>query len=148
MSWIRLTLAVRTPLFSGDDPVVEGTPVRVPSIRGALRYWFRAVAAGHGVSDLTQLWADEQAVFGSTKTPSAIGLRVPRQPVVNRDKKPGWATTEQRGFDGAQYLLGQGLWDYCGEAASSRARSSGSTSVSAGTTSRSRPGSCWRCGPG
>jgi hypothetical protein len=33
-----------------------------------------------------------------------------------RGSKPGWATTEQLarrpGFDGAQYLLGQGLWDY------------------------------------
>ena len=114
MSWTRLTLQVRTPLFGGDDPTGgDGAPARVPSIRGALRFWFRAVAAGHGVSDLAELWKAEEAVFGSTRTPSAIGLRVPKQPPASgRGSKPDWATTEQHGFDGAQYLLGQGLWNY------------------------------------
>ncbi len=114
MSWTTLTLQVRTPLFGGDDPASDaGSPVRVPSIRGALRFWFRAVAAGHGVSELGALWKDEQAVFGSTHRPSAIGLRVTGHPVARgRGTKPGWATTEQHGFDGAQYLLGQGLWSY------------------------------------
>lgn len=118
MSWTRLTLQVRTPLFGGEDPTGnDGAPARVPSIRGALRFWFRAVAAGHGVSGLKELWDAEQEVFGSTENPSAIRLRVPRQPTMGgRGSKPTWAITEQRarrpGFDGAQYLLGQGLWDY------------------------------------
>jgi len=118
MSWTRLSLQVRTPLFGGEDPTGDdGSPTRVPSIRGALRFWFRALATGHGVSDLTQLWKAEEAVFGSTGKPSAIGLRVPKQPTMGgRGSKPDWATSEerarQRGFDGAQYLLGQGLWDY------------------------------------
>jgi CRISPR type III-B/RAMP module RAMP protein Cmr1 len=114
MSWTRLTLQVRTPLFGGDDPrQQDGCPVRVPSIRGALRFWFRAVAAGHGVSDLEALWKAEQAVFGSTSQPSAIGLRVSKQPTMGGcGSRPDWATTEgEHGFDGAQYLLGQGLWD-------------------------------------
>ncbi|MGH8921492.1 MAG: type III-B CRISPR module RAMP protein Cmr1, partial [Actinomycetes bacterium] len=84
MSWTTLTLEVRTPLFGGDDPASDdGSPVRVPSIRGALRFWFRAVAAGHGVSDLGALWTDEQAVFGSTHRPSAIGLRVCGHPTAH-----------------------------------------------------------------
>lgn len=119
MSWVNVTLQVRTPLFGGDDPASDsGTPIRVPSIRGALRFWFRALAAGHGgVPTLTELWAAEQAVFGSTDSPSPIRLRVAGQPVVSgRGSKPGWAISEERarrpGFDGAQYLLGQGLWDY------------------------------------
>lgn len=114
MSWTRLTLQVRTPLFGGEDPTGDdGAPARVPSIRGALRFWFRALAAGHGVTQLPKLWEAEEAVFGSTGKPSAIGLRVPKQPTMGgRDSRPGWATTEQHGFDGAQYLLGQGLWDY------------------------------------
>jgi len=113
MSWTTLTLQVRTPLFGGDDPASDaGSPVRVPSIRGALRFWFRAVAAGHGVSELGELWAAEQEVFGSTHRPSAIGLRVSRHPAASTHRKPAWATTEQHGFDGAQYLLGQGLWSY------------------------------------
>ncbi|MFN2497422.1 MAG: type III-B CRISPR module RAMP protein Cmr1 [Pseudonocardiaceae bacterium] len=114
MSWTTLRLQVRTPLFGGDDPASdEGSPVRVPSIRGALRFWFRAVAAGHGVSELGALWKDEQEVFGSTHRPSAIGLRVSGHPTASgRRGKPSWATTEKGGFDGAQYLLGQGLWSY------------------------------------
>lgn len=119
MSWTTLTLQVRTPLFGGDDPARDdGTPVRVPSIRGALRFWFRAVAAGHGVPDGAELWKAEEAVFGSTGTPSAIRLRVlPEQPTASgRRSRPDWAISEERarrhGFDGAQYLLGQGLWDY------------------------------------
>ncbi len=114
MSWTRLTLQVRTPLFGGDDPNQDSdAAVRVPSIRGALRFWFRTVAAGHGVSGLQELWEAEQAVFGSTDIPSPIRLRVVGQPAVRgRGTKPRWATTEQHGFDGAQYLLGQGLWDY------------------------------------
>ncbi|MGH3980604.1 MAG: type III-B CRISPR module RAMP protein Cmr1, partial [Pseudonocardiaceae bacterium] len=114
MSWTTLTLQVRTPLFGGDDPASDdGSPVRVPSIRGALRYWFRAVAAGHGVSDLGGLWTAEQEVFGSTHRPSGIGLRVSGHPSARgRGGRPDWASTEQYGFDGAQYLLGQGLWSY------------------------------------
>ncbi len=114
MSWTRLALQVRTPLFGGDDPTRDGgSPARVPSIRGALRFWFRAVAAGHGVSDLRQLWQAEEDIFGSTNTPSPVKLRVPKQPTASgRGSKPNWATTERHGFDGAQYLLGQGLWDY------------------------------------
>ncbi|MGQ0776552.1 MAG: type III-B CRISPR module RAMP protein Cmr1 [Pseudonocardiales bacterium] len=114
MSWTRLTLEVRTPLFGGEDPTGnDGSPARVPAIRGALRFWFRALAAGHGVTDLAELWKAEEAVFGSTNKPSVIGLRVLKQPTMGgRGTKPGWATTERRDFDGAQYLLGQGLWDY------------------------------------
>jgi len=118
MSWTKLTLQVRTPLFGGDDPRHDdGGAVRVPSIRGVLRFWFRAVASGHHVSDLGEIWKAEQAVFGSTSTPSVIRLRIPKQPTVSsQHRKPDWAISERLakrpGFDGAQYLLGQGLWDY------------------------------------
>lgn len=118
MSWTTLTLQVRTPLFGGDDPrQPDSCPVRVPSIRGALRFWFRAVTAGHGVSDLGELRKAEEAVFGSTSTPSAIRLRMSTTLTMSgRHSRPDWAISEKRanrrGFDGAQYLLGQGLWDY------------------------------------
>lgn len=69
------------------------------------------------MSGLGQLWKDEQAVFGSTETPSPIKLRVVGQPTLaGRGTEPDWAISEKRaqrrGFDGAQYLLGQGLWKH------------------------------------
>ena len=115
MSWTRLLLEVRTPLFGGDDATGAGETIRVPSIRGALRHWFRAVAAGRGVTDRQELWAAEEEMFGSTRKPSRIALRVVRQPAAATaaQTRPPWAATQGRhDFDGAQYLLGQGLWDY------------------------------------
>ncbi|MFC0438056.1 type III-B CRISPR module RAMP protein Cmr1 [Kutzneria buriramensis] len=113
-TWTTLTLRVVTPLFSGDD-AEGGDPIRVPSIRGALRFWFRAVAAAHGITDLKALWAEEEAVFGSARPerPSRIALRVDSQPATDTDPRPEWAAypdlRDQR-FHGAQYLMGQGLW--------------------------------------
>jgi CRISPR-associated protein Cmr1 len=82
MTWTTVELQTVTPLFSGDDPTAQDAEslVRVPSIRGALRYWYRAVAAGHGITDLDRLWAAEEAVFGSTSVPSPIRLRIRSQP--------------------------------------------------------------------
>jgi CRISPR-associated protein Cmr1 len=117
MSWTTLTLRVETPLFCGDDPQAGRTdsPIRVPSIRGVLRYWFRAVAAGHGITDKAQLWEAEKAVFGSTDHPSPIRLRISDSPPASgKGTKPKWAGGPTWGnrFHGAQYLLGQGLWHF------------------------------------
>lgn len=113
-TWTTLTLRIVTPLFSGDD-ADGGDPIRVPSIRGALRFWFRAVAAAHGITDLQSLWAEEEAVLGSARLDSAsrIALRVDRQPAVDTDPRPTWACypdPRDDRFHGAQYLMGQGLW--------------------------------------
>src|SRR5689334_2157276 len=123
MAWTTLTLTVITPLFSGDDPSksTADSPIRVPSIRGALRFWFRALAAGHGVTNLSELWDQERAVFGSTKIPAPIALRISKQPeAAGKGSKPRWAgyppptrgQQRDQAFRGAQYLLGQGLWNY------------------------------------
>lgn len=109
MTWTTFHLTVDTPLFSGDD---LDTPspglVRVPSLRGTLRFWFRAIAAGHGVTDLDTLARDETAVFGNAGTPSRIRLRIDRQPEeAGKNAKPTWT-----GVRGVSYLLGQGLWSY------------------------------------
>lgn len=123
MTWTTLHLRVVTPLFSGDDPTQpQGAPIRVPSIRGVLRFWFRAVAAGHDITDLAALWRQEQEVFGSTRTPSPIALRVRSQPDTQLTQRPPWAVHapapgrrgggQAAGFHGAQYLLGQGLWNH------------------------------------
>lgn len=115
MAWTTLHLRVLTPIFSGDE--TDGPPlVRVPSVRGALRFWLRAVAAGRGLvgsADLQNLWAVEEGVLGSTAAASKIGLRIRTQPAVSEERTPDWTqNSARRSFDGAHYLLGQGLWNH------------------------------------
>jgi CRISPR-associated protein Cmr1 len=117
MSWTTLRLRVETPLFGGDDPKSDRTrsPIRVPSIRGVLRHWFRAVAAGHGVTDKADLWQAEVPIFGSTDYPSPIHLRINGSlEASGKGTKPDWAGGIRwgNGFHGAHYLLGQGLWHF------------------------------------
>ncbi|MCI2423634.1 type III-B CRISPR module RAMP protein Cmr1 [Saccharopolyspora sp. K220] len=125
--WTTFHLEVVTPLFSGDDRASTDSPIRVPSIRGALRYWFRAVATGHGVDDLSTLAKEESEIFGDTQNPSAIRMRVISQLVAGGSgTEPAWAKPRSNGaargghgrdrnegqFNGVQYLLGQGLWSH------------------------------------
>ncbi len=71
-----LLLRVETPLFIGGadipktDPVVEG--LRVPSIRGALRYWARAILSQPYSVTLAGREAD---VFGSASNPSKLTVK-------------------------------------------------------------------------
>ncbi|MGV9678540.1 type III-B CRISPR module RAMP protein Cmr1 [Nocardia sp. NPDC003482] len=119
-TWTTLRLRTVTPLFSGDDPLPPdgrrpGTPVRVPSIRGQLRFWFRALAAAHGIHDPQELWEQEEQIFGSTRrgttTASAITLRIDNPPGQGgRHTYPDWMKDPDNGFSGTAYLLGQGLW--------------------------------------
>jgi len=66
---MKVTLETVTPLFlGGADP--RGEPeLRAASIRGALRFWLRALLGGViGDRDLDALRKAESAVFGSTDT--------------------------------------------------------------------------------
>ena len=113
-TWIKLGIVTTTPLFSGDDTVYTpaSTAVRVPSIRGQLRYWFRTLATAHGLTDPAALWEREQAVFGSTHTPGRIALRIDNPPTLQSPHRtPKWAQDTDKPFSGRHYLLGQGLWD-------------------------------------
>ena len=62
-----------TPLFlGGADP--RGAPeLRAPSLRGALRYWFRALLAE---PDLFRLRQREAEVFGNQERASPLSIRV------------------------------------------------------------------------
>ncbi len=74
---VELTFEVVSPLFiggadpRGGDPEVEG--LRVPSLRGALRYWFRALLAA---PDRCVLAEEEAKQFGSAERPSPLVVRV------------------------------------------------------------------------
>lgn len=73
----ELTLEVVSPLFIGgadprsSDVAREG--VRPPSLRGALRFWFRALLAA---DDRESLSGRESELFGSASRPSAVVTRV------------------------------------------------------------------------
>jgi CRISPR-associated protein Cmr1 len=73
-----------TPVFGGGvepkqtDP---RTPVRVASVRGQLRFWWRAVNP-RGCTTVDELRAAEADVFGSTASASPLIVRVKKQPAA------------------------------------------------------------------
>jgi CRISPR-associated protein Cmr1 len=71
----KIDLEFVTPAFlSGADQKVAEW--REPSIRGQLRWWFRAIAGGAFAGDLTRTRAAEAIVFGSTESASPVRIRV------------------------------------------------------------------------
>jgi CRISPR-associated protein Cmr1 len=130
MSWSTIHLRVTTPLFNaGHDPVGDqDTGIRVPSILGAMRFWFRAMAGAHLGPDLAALRYWEARVFGRAASDATGGRddaaapiqwRIPKQPpVTSNTVKPPWLPSFGIGKAGDQgddrwlvYLLGQGLGD-------------------------------------
>lgn len=70
-----------TPLFGGGvkaGEVDSYTPIRGTSIRGQLRFWWRATRGAFGTGDagLAELWKAEEALWGSSKKPSQIEVSV------------------------------------------------------------------------
>lgn len=97
-----------TPLFGGGvapqeaDPV---TPIRGTSIRGQLRFWWRACRGGRFGGDLAAMREAEAALWGAASTPgrptvSRISIEADAPPVADRfqaftvqeGKKPGSKT--------------------------------------------------------
>jgi len=69
---------VITPLFGGGVVAGENDPVtliRVPAIRGHLRFWWRATR-GASCKDVGDLAAREEAIWGSVRHPSPVTLTV------------------------------------------------------------------------
>ena len=116
MQKISVVLETLTPLFlAGADP--RGLPeLRAPSIRGALRYWLRALLGGvygDSASALQQLNERETAIFGDNQTGSNIVCQIQKITKKNiatlqlSEQRPGekyllWANS--RGKDGRKFL--------------------------------------------
>jgi CRISPR-associated protein Cmr1 len=125
MPWTTVHLRVTTPLFNAGGAQDAG--VRVASLRGAMRFWFRALAGTVAGPDLKLLAQMEEAVFGSTERPSPVSMRIRAQPkVTGKDPTPKFIAEPPRAGgrrppggiqhprdDGKWlvYLLGQGLAD-------------------------------------
>lgn len=105
---------VTTPLFMAGAEPANSPELRLPGLKAALRFWFRAVAWPrlHDVPErdrVRRIREEEAGLFGSTDTgQSRFLLRLQRA----GDAKPGTITFERRG--GVIYL-GYGLMDYNGK---------------------------------
>jgi hypothetical protein len=126
MPWTTLNMQVTTPLFNGGaDPTDESglrsanePGLRVASIRGAMRFWFRALAGAFTGPDLALLAAMERRVFGGISgkagdeaaMPSPLVLRLPDPPKPDRSTlKPAFLKDGKA--RGIVYLLGLGLME-------------------------------------
>jgi hypothetical protein len=136
MTWTTVTLQVTTPLFNGGaDP--DGSAgfrpdheagIRVASIRGAMRFWFRALAGVLTGQNLDLLASLERRVFGgisdgADNTGSPLLLRIPKQPPVvpvsgsHSFLAPRHLSLRDRRQHESRwllYLMGQGLGDLAG----------------------------------
>ncbi|MCK9874113.1 type III-B CRISPR module RAMP protein Cmr1 [Nocardiopsis dassonvillei] len=102
MAWTDFTLTVTTPVFNDHD----SGDLRLSSLRGALRFWFRALI-GHRVGNDAQALAKaEEHVFGSTKRPSPVRMRLAHQP-ESTPAGPGFLAGGDSA--GIAYLAGMGL---------------------------------------
>ena len=75
MEKTTLELETVTPLFiaGADQRNIENEGLRAPSLRGLLRWWFRALKA---TDNLQELKKEESGVFGSTNCKSAVNLMI------------------------------------------------------------------------
>lgn len=81
MPSITFDLETVTPLFlaGADQTTAE---LRPPAFRGALRYWFRAIAASVASQNIVRTLEDK--VFGNTDGGGAVTIRVQaKQPISN-----------------------------------------------------------------
>lgn len=81
-----LTLKVVTPAFLGSHKP-ECVEVRTAPIRGALRYWLRALVGGAiGTHDIRPLRTVEESVFGSTRGNSPVTVRLTSASSLKQEK--------------------------------------------------------------
>jgi len=72
---IKVKLETVTPLFlSGNDQ--NTVELRAASIRGQLRYWYRALLGGLGINESNKLHELESKVFGKEESGSPVLVRV------------------------------------------------------------------------
>jgi CRISPR-associated protein Cmr1 len=97
MPSITFDLETVTPLFlAGADRTTA--ELRPPAFRGALRYWFRAVASSITSFDEVKKW--ENKVFGNTDVGGSVIIRIQAQKGVSR-----CILTRDNDFPGLVYLF-------------------------------------------
>ena len=71
---LEVELEAVTPLWIGGAS--RQAELRPPSVRGSLRFWFRALAGGLLGEELRNVWEAEGAVFGNTTRASSVVVRL------------------------------------------------------------------------
>ncbi len=63
---IEATYRIVTPAFVGGADNKHTAELRLPSIKGALRFWWRTLAWSRIGNDVAKLWQEEAELFGSS----------------------------------------------------------------------------------
>lgn len=76
MKEITFELETITPLFiaGADQRNIENEGLRAPSLRGLLRWWFRALAGNYVGNNIASLKRAEDKIFGCTNSKSRVSL--------------------------------------------------------------------------
>lgn len=104
MSKREFACEILTPLFLGGADMQQ-PELRAPSVRGAMRYWYRALVGGTIAPSLDSLHQMESAIFGSAENGGALStqLRAKGTPApVSYQKSPPVGKNQPAGKD---YLL-------------------------------------------
>jgi len=108
MRTLKATFKIVTPLFmSGSDQTIA--ELRPPSLKGVIRFWWRALAYSRLDGNVEELSRQEAALFGSTEQVSSILIR------ISTTRKQAMTEVETvhpilKNLPGARYL-GYGLMD-------------------------------------
>ncbi|HLI12405.1 MAG TPA: type III-B CRISPR module RAMP protein Cmr1 [Alphaproteobacteria bacterium] len=106
---ITATFEVVTPLFLGGADPASTVELRPPSIKGALRFWWRALAWSRHRGDLDAIKKEEQKIFGTAGDDrdrlgqASFGLRARWRAEPNRLAETGPRSLTS-GKPGASYL--------------------------------------------
>lgn len=101
MEKITFNVETITPLFiaGADQKNIENEGLRAPSLRGLLRWWFRAIMGGMvSVSDLKEL---ESKIFGSTEMRSnvrVLSLTEEKPSLMKVERKRNTRTNRSKSF--------------------------------------------------
>jgi CRISPR-associated protein Cmr1 len=122
MKELKATFLIVTPMFLGDANQ-HATSIRPPSIKGALRFWWRALnwstfrnGAQDDASALRELHREEARLFGSAADNQGAGqgqFLLRAKPAGNSTWKAeaaGSSLKDLKPDPGHTYLSGQALW--------------------------------------
>jgi len=110
--------SVNTPLFGGGAQPDASAELRPPSLKGVLRFWWRALAWSQHAGDLPKIRSEEARIFGDAGGEKSGGqasflLRVQHGPLPRCLGKGEILTPKQPAGPGARYF-GYGLMDAFG----------------------------------
>ncbi|ODS41418.1 MAG: type III-B CRISPR module RAMP protein Cmr1 [Candidatus Altiarchaeales archaeon WOR_SM1_79] len=124
----KFELEVITPLMTSSGKTIDGSPypkntirgriilkkkiktseIRVPSIKGVIRWWFRAITPHNDIKELKKI---EEGIFGSTEKASKIRMRIEYENLLtgnwsNKDRKKyeSFVKNKRYSINGFYYL--------------------------------------------